>query len=338
MADSRSGLVDIVREFLAAHQMMRRLFARYRRGELRFVELEELVGDGEVAVLFRLKERCHALFRPAARGKGVAMRRAALFDLAVGSLFHEAMKFRENFYQREVYGPRVRALRSAAGEETDALFQEFEKILGIVSTRLVEGLEETETLLAQTSEQLGVLLKEHRDDPFVTRYLLENRASASEVFGADLDELFTRIYGDAAQAYALAGRSYLASGHYDVAESTIAEAIARRGEADDLELLSSYARGMAAYLAGDYERCVQQLGRWAGGADGDAGRADLAQAAVSKIDQLAEGDSRARVLVAASALLERIASARGRSGGADGEQRAGAGEVGQAGAAAERRR
>ena len=116
-------------------------------------------GQHAMTVLFS------ALFRPAARGKGVAMRRAALFDLAVGSLFHEAMKFRENFYQREVYGPRVRALRSAAGEETDALFQEFEKILGIVSTRLVEGLEETETLLAQTSEQRLRLLQALHQPP-----------------------------------------------------------------------------------------------------------------------------------------------------------------------------
>ena len=47
----------------------------------------------------------------------MARRREVLFDLAVGSLFHEAMKFRENFYQREVYGPRVRALRDAARAE-----------------------------------------------------------------------------------------------------------------------------------------------------------------------------------------------------------------------------
>ena len=67
------------------------------------------------------------------------MRREALFDLAVGSLFHEAMKFRENFYQREVYGPRVRALRTESGAENEALFREFEKILAAVAQRLDEG-------------------------------------------------------------------------------------------------------------------------------------------------------------------------------------------------------
>ena len=39
----------------------------------------------------------------------------------------EAVFKDENFYQREVYGPRVRALRSEAGEEAGDLFREFER-------------------------------------------------------------------------------------------------------------------------------------------------------------------------------------------------------------------
>ena len=124
-----AGLVDIVRDLMSAHRMTRRIFARYRRGELSFGEVQELVWDTEDAVLFRLKERSHALFRRARGESEVMMRREALFDLAVGSLFHEAMKFRENFYQRSVYGPKVVELRSQAGGENEELFQEFEKIL-----------------------------------------------------------------------------------------------------------------------------------------------------------------------------------------------------------------
>ncbi len=39
------GRVDIVRDFLAAHQAIRSLFARYRRGTLRFEELQTLFSD-----------------------------------------------------------------------------------------------------------------------------------------------------------------------------------------------------------------------------------------------------------------------------------------------------
>ena len=85
-------------------------------------EVKALAGDDDGCCLFRLKERCHALFRPRETGSRVRMRREALFDLAVGALFHESMKFRENLYQREVYGPRMRALRSDADAESRARF------------------------------------------------------------------------------------------------------------------------------------------------------------------------------------------------------------------------
>ena len=214
MNDVSADLVEIVRTFLAAHRTMKRLFARYRSDELRFAQLQELIGDDESSVLFRLKERCHALFRPRDAESAMAMRREALFDLAVGSLFHEAMKFRENFYQREIYGPRVRALRSESAEESDALFREFEKILETVSERLAEGLQETEILIEQTGDQLRVLLAEQPKNGFVVRYLIENRELVEEVFAIPLDALLTEIAGAAAAGFELAGRSYLDSGFY----------------------------------------------------------------------------------------------------------------------------
>jgi hypothetical protein len=311
MLSASTSLVEIVRDYLEAHQLMRRLLARARRGELRFAELEELVGDDEGSVLYRLKERCHSLFRPRAERSTLAMRREMLFDLAVGSLFHEAMKCRENIYQREVYEPRVRALRSQADEDADALFRDFEKILGGVAPRLEEGLRECETLLNHTREQLRVLLAEHRENGYVTRYLIENRERVEDVFGMALDALLDWIHGGAAAGYDCAGRSYLVSGFFEDAERAFAEAMARGGKRDELERLSAYARGMAAYLAGDYRRSVEWLGRWLDTAgEADARLADLAHAAVSRVGQLALGDDKQRVTACAAALLERLASVR----------------------------
>jgi hypothetical protein len=307
MNDISADLVEIVRTFLAAHRTMKRLFARYRRDELRFAQLQELIGGDESSILFRLKERCHALFRPRDAESAMAMRREALFDLAVGSLFHEAMKFRENFYQREIYGPRVRALRSESAEESDALFREFEKILETVSERLAEGLQETEILIEQTGDQLRVLLAERPSSGFVVRYLIENRELVEEVFAISLDALLTEIAGGAAAGFELAGRSYLDSGFYRRAESAFTAAIERGGQAEDLDRLPQYARGMAAYLAGDYAECVAQLDEWFDGRGAnEANLVDIARAAVSKIDHLAEGDDRERVTAEAAVLVERL--------------------------------
>ncbi len=104
MTSAPASLVDILREFLTAYEQLDRLTEKYKRDELAFPDLQKFVGDSDNSVLFRLKEKCHSLFRPEAGGSKVARPREALFDLAVGSLFHAAMKFREDFYQREVYG------------------------------------------------------------------------------------------------------------------------------------------------------------------------------------------------------------------------------------------
>jgi hypothetical protein len=307
----RTGFVEIVRDFLAAHQLMSRLFASFRVGELRFSELEELIGDNDGAILFRLKERCHALFRCEPGGSGGVMRREELFDLAVGSLFHEAMRFRESFYQREVYGTRARALGSEVETEDVALFREFEKILSLVSLRIEEDVQEVEALFLRTREQLRVLLAEHREEGHVVRCLLEQRELVEGVFSEGLDSLLEEMFGDPAEGYLLAGHSYLASGYFGEAERSFAEAAKRGGERGELLRLCSYARGMAAYFVNDYADSVEQLQRWleAGGSE-DAALIDFAHAAVSKIRQLLPPGDRQGVVEAATALLERIGSLR----------------------------
>jgi hypothetical protein len=309
MPSSDAGLVGIVREFLAAHELLRHLVGRYRSDALSFDELTELVGDGEESVLFRLKERSHALFRPGTGGSREVRVEEMLLDLAIGSLFHEAMKFRESFYQHAVYGPRVRSLRAQAGEESAELFQEFEKMLSVVSVRLEEGVQETEALLEQTGRQLLRLLAAHAQDRFLTRFLIERRDSVESVFGQGLDALLTAIHGDASLGYRRAAESYLRSGYYVEAEAALRQAQRRSSGAAQLAALSAYARGMAAYLSGEYAESVARLAEWVdAGALRDPALARLAHAAVSRIGQLVQGPERDGIVRAASALLVRIGS------------------------------
>jgi tetratricopeptide (TPR) repeat protein len=302
-----AGLVDITREFLLAHRELRRLFERHREGALRWEEVQRLVGDDESSVLFRLKERSHALFRSGAAGPELP--RVALFDLAVGSLFHEAMKLRENFYQLEVYAPKVAAARADAEPGSEALFDEFERILRASRARLEEALGESESLLEQTRRQFRVLLAAHRENGFVTRYLLENASLAEEVFGEPLDALFESIHGDAAGGYALAARSYLASGYFDEARQALAEAAARDPGNLSLRAAAAYADGMSSWLRGDYEQALEHLERWARepAAPEDARFRELALAAVSRLGQLVEGE-RAETLSTRAAALGRALS------------------------------
>jgi hypothetical protein len=144
------------------------------------------------------------------------------------------------------------------------------------------------------------------------RCLIERRALVEEVFGEGFDALLARLQpGRAAVGFALAGRSYLESGHYREAERAFTEAEARGGDAADLRRQAAYARGMRAYLAGDYGESVAQLTIWAREATpADSFLAKLAHAALSRLDRLAQGSERAAVLRAATALVERLTGLR----------------------------
>jgi hypothetical protein len=312
VSQGKAALVDIVRDFLEAHQLIEWVSARYAAGELRFEDLEGLVGDGEKSVLFRLKERCHALFRPGVGNSGTARPSEALFDLAIGSLFHEAMKFRENFYQREVYGPRMRSLRSETGGEAEGLFREFERIMAAVGDRLDDGIQETLALVEQTREPLRVLLAEHRENGFAARYLIENPAAVKAVYAEGIEALLAEVYGSAASGYEVAGRSYLASGFYELAEGAIARAIELGCASADLGGLRTYAQAMGSFFSGDYGAAVDLFGAWLDASkDADEGLVEQARAVLTGIGRLAPSDEGVRVKSAVASLIERIAPARG---------------------------
>ena len=99
MTDRRPGVVEIFRDFLAVHTRMADLVDHYARLTLSFDLVEDLVGDNHSSALYRLKEKCHALFRSSTTEEAADVRTEVLFDLAIGSLFHEAMILRENLYQ-----------------------------------------------------------------------------------------------------------------------------------------------------------------------------------------------------------------------------------------------
>jgi tetratricopeptide (TPR) repeat protein len=308
MEGVRTGLVQLVRDFLTAHQAIRHVFAQYRAGTLRIEDVQAFVGDNDRSALFRTKERCHSLFRESSGSRTVGVRREALFDLAVGSLFHEAMKFRENFYQREVYAPRVELLRDEAGDDARALFEEFEHILDAADSRLQEALNETEALLEQTCDQFRLLLAGYRDDGLIARCLIEHRALADDVFEEGLDELFAQLHGNAVDGYVIAARSYLESASFGRARAMLQRVSEMRALDSSLRRLSTYAEGMQAFLDGRYDESLCTLNQWIDQEpdESEDAHATLALAAVSRIDRLVAPSERDEMGKQGKALAARI--------------------------------
>ena len=204
--------MEIVRDYLYSYIHFQTLYEKYKTHTLTFDDVEEFVTDKDPTVpLFNLKESCHMLFRY--QEEEHCSDEEKLLDLAVGSIFHEAMKLRENLYQLEVYKPRYLQIQDSK-ETSDYernLLQEFIKIGARTEKRLAESVKETKRLLRDTLNQLAHLLPRYKNNHALMRFLLRNKEFMQQAFGQrkGLKIIADMFPGGLAEAYAREGQGYL---------------------------------------------------------------------------------------------------------------------------------
>jgi hypothetical protein len=252
-------LAQIVRDFMESYALSQEVGRELRAGRLTFGTVARLVGDAEDSALYRLKEECHALFRLNDARPRTEVQAEELFDLAVGALFHETMKFREGFYLTDSYGPRLQRMMaegSASGPLADAFWRVFEA----GSRRMLESEAEAEDLFRETRDQLLIVLRQLAASGAVARSLVEDQMRSELVFAMPLARMLADIYGTASRGYQLAVDSLIENGHYAEAAAVLEQPEARAAGAADGAL--PFARGMASYYAGDNLAAVESLSRW----------------------------------------------------------------------------
>jgi hypothetical protein len=213
-------LLEMVRGLLLSEVAFQEIFKKYKEGHLHFSDIGKWVDDKGQSLLYNLKERCHSLFRYS--GKGPIHKNEWLLDLAIGSIFHEAMKLRENLYQMDVYQPKYLQYKSKIGRSTyeyeTNYLQQFERIMSKAEQGLQEGMEETQSLFKDAMAQLVHFFNENSKNPFLARFLLEHQPLLQKVYGFEgTKDVFNLMFKKGlSNAYYLAGRSYLQSQHYDL--------------------------------------------------------------------------------------------------------------------------
>jgi len=258
-------IVAIVRDFLRSYVDFARLREQFKARTLHFEDIDTFISDKKPELpLYRLKESCHALFREPSGT--LCSDEEKLLDLAVGSIFHEAMKIRENLYQLEVYKPhytRILTSRSTTKQEQKLLF-EFVKIGTKAERRLSESLSETHRLFVDTLKYLGNLLTHYRNNHVLVRFLLQNIDLLETAFGKKggrrvLEDLFP---GGLGEAFEMAGKSYLDSEYYDQAADFFRKGLQYRRGDTTLRYLYLYARGMAGYYNNRYDNTLRYFSRF----------------------------------------------------------------------------
>ncbi|MGA2318215.1 MAG: hypothetical protein ABSG71_17815 [Thermodesulfobacteriota bacterium] len=257
------NILDIVRGLLLSEVAFQEIFKKYKEGCLRFSDIGVWIDDKGQSLLYNLKEQCHSLFRN--KGKKSAYKNEGLLDLVIGSIFHEAMKLRENIYQMEVYRPKYLQYKSKVGKsdyEKDYL-QQFERIILKTKRGVVEGMEETRSLFQDAMAQLIDLFKEGANNTILVRFLLENLTLLQKVYGSKkakeiFDLMFKKGFLD---AYQLAGQSYLQSEHYDLSSNYFLKALKMDPQNHDLRFLLNFSLGMNEYYRNAYSKSLSYFSK-----------------------------------------------------------------------------
>ena len=252
------NILEIVRGLLLSEVAFQEIVKKYNEGRLRFSDIGAWVDDKGQSVLYNLKEQCHSLFRY--KGKKPIQKNEWLLDLVIGSIFHEAMKLRENFYQIEVYRPRYlqyKARFRKSEYERDYL-QLFERIILKAEQGVAEGMLETRSLFKDATAQLIDLFEEGSKNAFLVRFLLENLTLLHKVYGPKrTKDIFNSMFGKGfLDAYRFAGVSFLRSGHYDLSSNYFLKASEMDPHDGSLQFLLYFSLGMAEYYRNAYSKSL----------------------------------------------------------------------------------
>jgi tetratricopeptide (TPR) repeat protein len=257
------NILEIVRGLLFSEVAFQQIFKKYKKGPLHFSDIRLWVDDKGQSLLYNLKEQSHSSFRY--KKKTPISRTEWLLDLVIGSIFHEAMKLRENIYQMEVYQPMYLQYKSRVGKseyEKDYLHQ-FERIVLKARQGVVEGMEETRSLFQDAMAQLIDLFKRNSKNRLLVRFLLENLRLLQKVYGSKKkNEIFNLMFTNGLlDAYQFAGQSYLESKHYDLASDYFSKALKMDPHHHNLQFLLNFSLGMNEYYKNAYSKSLSYFAK-----------------------------------------------------------------------------
>jgi len=224
-------VASVFKRFLVARVAFDAILEVFRSPDrLRFEPINTFVEQ----TLFGLKEECHAMFRKAGRPAGDVLYAEDLFDVLIGSIFHEMMKIKENCYILEYYGPTYRQMAEIADRRIQVpayerlFFRACKRIVERASSTVYDDVQAAEQLFRDATEHLLSMIPRFANNGLVTRMLIENEQLVHMVYGeGSLHTVLLRMYeGHLANAYVHAACSYLEAGLFQKARASCEKSLA----------------------------------------------------------------------------------------------------------------
>lgn len=221
--------------------------------------LAEMLGtERDPGPLWQLKDLCHRLWPQQQRE---VHEQGVLIDWLIGSLFHEAMKLKENLYLLGAYGPAASVLGGVArpgvghgNSPATSHRADMTSLLERTATTVAAQLERMGFLFGQVNYTLRLMLPDLMTNPLIIRLLVEREREVADLWGESLEELLADVLGGrVAEGFCLAGESYLRGHWHSQALAMYRRALAMAPGCDEAMVKIAQIEAMLRATPGEYE-------------------------------------------------------------------------------------
>lgn len=237
---------DLFQDFFEAKQYFESLLKTYRdSATIPYSMMDSWVGSETAkGPLWHLKDQSHQLFRHNNSFSNNLYE--YLFDWAIGSIFHEAMKLKEDAYQVDSYRPLLDYNSQELQDDSplSVIIKEYCALIERAQKNLQEELESIEELFNKAVYHLREMLISKKDNMLLVRFLLDSKNTIINIIGGDsYYDIFHRMFPDGPlQAYEKAARECYRQGWYDPACRYFEKILSEKPDSPDIKDLLKSAR------------------------------------------------------------------------------------------------
>ncbi|WP_319470729.1 hypothetical protein [uncultured Pseudodesulfovibrio sp.] len=216
---------DLFKFFCQSCEQLENQFASFDRdGSVEFELLKDLVGNEmDKGLLWRMKDTAHHVFRndPHSQLGG------QFLDWALGYIFHETIKLKEDAYQKQNYAPWFHKLSDGELHDSEKdISDQFFQVLNQTEESMRREIDRIRFIIAKCRQLLPAYLHRYSDNVLLARYIFSQNELVRDVFADDYGGLILAIYGvEPERMYILASQSLRLGGWMEEAAQAVDKAL-----------------------------------------------------------------------------------------------------------------
>ena len=218
-------LRNIIKNFYQSYDFFRELETKFKAEGLSYEGMESWVGTEEKrGILWQLKDLSHSLWKSVEPDEHPDQ---FMFDWMIGTLFHEAMKLKENLYILVNYRPSYNDLYFP-NRKNDDQPNSCPTFFNEIADEINRNLKRIKCLHEKALNTLYTLVREERENALLIRFILDEKNNDPEKWHGEhgLGTLLNRLFPDSIDvAYCIAGESYLEGSWYSEARDAFEKAL-----------------------------------------------------------------------------------------------------------------